>query len=115
MTPGLITSVSQGVATVTINRPERRNAINGELCDALLASLTGLSEDETVRVVILTGAGQDAFCAGGDVKRMDGIAAQSFDTRLSNLRRWGKITLLLHDMPKITIAMVNGVAAGAGL
>jgi 2-(1,2-epoxy-1,2-dihydrophenyl)acetyl-CoA isomerase len=115
MTPGLIASVSQGVATVTINRPERRNAINGELCDALLASLTGLSEDETVRVVILTGAGRDAFCAGGDVKRMDGIAAQSFDTRLSNLRRWGKITLLLHDMPKITIAMVNGVAAGAGL
>ncbi len=111
----LLQDVARGVAVLTINRPERRNAINGELCDALLASLTTLSTEESVRVVILTGAGTDAFCAGGDVKRMDGIARQSFDLRLANLRRWGGITLLLRNMPKITIAQVNGVAAGAGL
>ena len=111
----LLTSIAQGVAVLTITRPDRRNAINGELCDALLASLTALSEDADVRVIILTGAGTQAFCAGGDVKRMDGIAKQSFEHRLDNLRRWGGITLLLRSMPKITIAMVNGVAAGAGL
>jgi len=113
--PGLITTLSDGIAVLTINRPDRRNAIDGALCDELLASLTGLSEDAEVRVIILTGAGEKAFCAGGDVKHMDGIAKQSFDFRLANLRRWGGITLLLHNMPKITIAMVNGVAAGAGL
>jgi 2-(1,2-epoxy-1,2-dihydrophenyl)acetyl-CoA isomerase len=110
----LLESLSDGVATLTINRPERRNAIDATLCDALLARLEALSADDAAAVVILTGAGTDAFCAGGDVKHMDGIAKQSFDDRLTNLRRWGRITTLLHGMPKITIAMVNGVAAGAG-
>jgi 2-(1,2-epoxy-1,2-dihydrophenyl)acetyl-CoA isomerase len=111
----LLLSVSQGVATLTINRPERRNAMDGALCDALLSSVTALAADESVGVVILTGAGTDAFSAGGDVKRMHGIAQQDFEERLANLRRWGGITLLLRGMPKVTIAMVNGVAAGAGL
>ena len=113
--PDLMRSVSQGVATLTINRPDHRNALNGTLCDDLLATLTDLSQDDSVAVIILTGAGQNAFCAGGDVKRMDHIATQDLDQRVANLRRWGGITLLLHTMPKITIAMVNGVAAGAGL
>ena len=111
----LLTTAAHGIAILTINRPDARNAINGEVCDELLSLLTSLSEDEQIRVVILTGAGSAAFCAGGDVKHMDGIAKQSFDDRLANLRRWGRITLLLHNMPKITIAMVNGIAAGAGL
>jgi len=113
--PDLIREVSHGVATLTINRPERRNAINGALCDDILEALTDLSTDDDIAVVILTGAGDKAFCAGGDVKRMDHIATQDFDERVANLRRWGGITMLLHTMPKITIAMVNGVAAGAGL
>jgi len=113
--PDLIRSDSKGIATLTINRPERRNAIDGALCDELLAALTEIERDEQIGVVILTGAGHQAFCAGGDVKRMDHIAAQDFDERVANLRRWGGITMLLHAMPKITIAMVNGVAAGAGL
>jgi 2-(1,2-epoxy-1,2-dihydrophenyl)acetyl-CoA isomerase len=113
--PDLIRSDSQGIATLTINRPERRNAINGALCDELLAALTEIERDERIAVVILTGAGHQAFCAGGDVKRMDHIATQDFEERAANLRRWGGIALLLHTMPKISIAMVNGVAAGAGL
>jgi 2-(1,2-epoxy-1,2-dihydrophenyl)acetyl-CoA isomerase len=112
--PALLETFADGIATLTINRPERRNAIDGSLCDALLARLEVLAKDDAVAVVIISGAGTDAFCAGGDVKHMDGIAKQSFDHRLANLRRWGGITLLLHEMPKITIAMVNGVAAGAG-
>jgi 2-(1,2-epoxy-1,2-dihydrophenyl)acetyl-CoA isomerase len=111
----LLTNVAHGIAILTINRPDRRNAINGDVCDELLIRLSALSEDAEIRVIILTGAGTQAFCAGGDVKRMDGIAKQSFDHRLANLQRWGGITMLLHNMPKITIAMVNGVAAGAGL
>jgi len=113
--PDLIRAVESGIATLTINRPDRRNAINGETCDELLAALTDIAEDESIAALILTGAGRQAFCAGGDVKRMDHIAEQSFDHRVANLRRWGGITMLLHTMPKITIAMVNGVAAGAGL
>jgi 2-(1,2-epoxy-1,2-dihydrophenyl)acetyl-CoA isomerase len=113
--PYLLTEATHGIAVLTINRPDSRNAINGEVCDELLSRLTELSEDAQTQVVIITGAGTEAFCAGGDVKRMDGIAKQSFDHRLTNLRRWGSITMLLHNMPKITIAMVNGVAAGAGL
>ncbi len=111
----LLQEISQGIATLTINRPERRNAIDRGVCDALLSSLTALADDPSVGVIILTGAGHDAFSAGGDVKHMDGIAKQPFAERLANLRRWGGITMLLHTMPKITIAMVNGVAAGAGL
>jgi len=113
--PALLRTVADNIATLTINRPERRNAIDGALCDELLTVLTDLAADESVTVVILTGAGHQAFCAGGDVKRMDHIAEQSFEQRLANLRRWGNIAMLLHGMPKITIAMVNGVAAGAGL
>jgi 2-(1,2-epoxy-1,2-dihydrophenyl)acetyl-CoA isomerase len=113
--PDLIRSVAQGVATLTINRPERRNAINGALCDELLAAVTDIENDDSITAVILTGAGTQAFCAGGDVKHMDHIATQDFDERVANLRRWGGITMALHTMPKITIAMVNGVAAGAGL
>ena len=112
--PELLKSVSDGVAIVTLNRPERRNAIDAALCDSLLSTLEELQFDDAVRVVILTGAGTDAFCAGGDVKHMGGIALKSFDERLGNLQRWGGITMLLHSMKKITIAMVNGVAAGAG-
>ena len=113
--PDLIRSVAQGVATLTINRPERRNAINGAVCDELLAALTEIEHCESIGAIILTGAGKQAFCAGGDVKQMDHIAKQDFDERVANLRRWGGIAMLLHAMPKITIAMVNGVAAGAGL
>lgn len=113
--PELIRSDAQGIATITINRPERRNAINGAVCDELLAALTEISGDESIAAVILTGAGDKAFCAGGDVKRMDHIAAQDFEERVGNLRRWGGISMLLRTMPQITIAMVNGVAAGAGL
>jgi 2-(1,2-epoxy-1,2-dihydrophenyl)acetyl-CoA isomerase len=113
--PDLLRSAENGVATLTINRPDHRNAIDGALCDDLLAALTDIAQDESISALILTGAGHQAFCAGGDIKRMDHIAAQNFDHRVANLRRWGGITMLLHTMPKITIAMVNGVAAGAGL
>jgi 2-(1,2-epoxy-1,2-dihydrophenyl)acetyl-CoA isomerase len=113
--PDLIRTVASGIATLTINRPERRNAINGATCDELLAAVSDIANDDSITALILTGAGHQAFCAGGDVKRMDNIAAQDFDQRVANLRRWGGISMLLQTMPKITIAMVNGVAAGAGL
>jgi 2-(1,2-epoxy-1,2-dihydrophenyl)acetyl-CoA isomerase len=109
----LIETVEDGIATVLLNRPESRNAVNAELCDALLETLSRLAVREDVGVVVLTGAG-NAFCAGGDVKRMPSIGRQDPDARIANIRRWGRIGLLLHTMPKVTIAMVNGIAAGAG-
>jgi 2-(1,2-epoxy-1,2-dihydrophenyl)acetyl-CoA isomerase len=109
----LIETVEDGIATLVLNRPDRRNAVDAELCDALLRSLTGLARRDDIGVVVLTGAGS-AFCAGGDVKRMPSIGRQDPEARIANLRRWGRINLLLHSMPKVTIAMVNGIAAGAG-
>ncbi len=109
----LIETVERGVATITLNRPEQRNAVNAEILDALLAVLSRLANQADVGVIVLTGAGK-AFCAGGDVKRMPSIRKLEPEERIANLRRWGRISLLLHTMPKVTIAMVNGVAAGAG-
>jgi len=109
----LVETVEGGVATLVLNRPERRNAIHPPLCDALLERLTDLAGRDDVGVVVLTGA-EGAFCAGGDVKHMPAIKRQEPADRIANLRRWGRIALLLHTMPKVTIAMVNGVAAGAG-
>src|SRR5215216_3622233 len=70
----LLYDVKDGVATVTLNRPEQRNALNGELLAALVEAMTRVREDEAVRAVILTGAGDQVFCAGAD---LGGFAADA--------------------------------------
>jgi len=112
-----------GVAIVTLNRPDRLNALNFAIMTELRLALTEVAEDATVGCVVLTGAGR-GFCAGGDLK--DGGAEkgalavnrdqgsrteQSFD----NLRRHMQSSWLLHEMKKPAIAMVNGPVAGAGI
>src|ERR1043166_8317636 len=111
----LIETIADGVATLTLNRPERLNALSAPIMDGLLEALPRLAADPAIGAVVLTGAGR-AFCAGGDVKRM----AEEPDARASadavaNLRARMEISRLLHEIPKVTIAMVNGPAAGAGL
>jgi 2-(1,2-epoxy-1,2-dihydrophenyl)acetyl-CoA isomerase len=118
-TEELLAEVDDGVAVVTMNRPERRNALSGTMLDAMGRVLAYLEVDDGVGCVVLTGAG-GAFCAGGDVK---GMAARdaggdrtSIDQRIQRQRLQQRATSgKLWSMPKPTIAALPGPAAGAGL
>src|SRR3954471_7135645 len=111
----LIESIADGVATLTLNRPDRLNALSAPIMDGLLDAVPRLSADSAVGVVVVTGAGR-AFCAGGDVKRMaDEPDERNAPDAVAKLRARMEISRLLHEIPKVTIAMVNGPAAGAGL
>jgi 2-(1,2-epoxy-1,2-dihydrophenyl)acetyl-CoA isomerase len=117
MTTDLLETVKDGVAVLTLNRPDRLNAMSRPMLDALLEALPRLAEDPAVGVVVLTGAGR-GFCAGGDVKAMaEGteLGGQSMEERAQALRSRMETSRWLHEMPKPTIAMVRGPAAGAGL
>jgi 2-(1,2-epoxy-1,2-dihydrophenyl)acetyl-CoA isomerase len=111
----LIESVTGRVATLTLNRPDRLNALSSPIIDGLLEALPRLAADAQVAVVVLTGAGR-GFCAGGDVKSMaEGTSQLGLDDAVQRLRARMEVSRLLHEIPKPTIAMVNGPAAGAGL
>jgi 2-(1,2-epoxy-1,2-dihydrophenyl)acetyl-CoA isomerase len=117
MAEDLLESVKDGVAVLTLNRPDRLNAMSGPMLDALLEALPRLTEDPAVGVVVLTGAGR-GFCAGGDVKAMaEGreFGGTTLEEKAQALRSRMEVSRWLHEMPKVTIAMVRGAAAGAGL
>ncbi|WP_232464790.1 enoyl-CoA hydratase [Bordetella genomosp. 8] len=106
-----------GVLVLTLDRPERRNALSLPLYESLLVALQAAARDDEIGAVVLTGAGP-SFCAGGDVVRMAsnvGAPPAPFEVRLRDLRRRTGISELLHAMPKPTIAMIRGHAIGAGL
>jgi 2-(1,2-epoxy-1,2-dihydrophenyl)acetyl-CoA isomerase len=111
----LIETIDQGIATLTFNRPERMNALSTGIMEGLLRGLPRLAGDPAVRVIVLTGTGR-AFCAGGDVKSMaEGGEQRSAAEATSHLRSRMEVSRILHELPKPTIAMINGPAAGAGL
>jgi len=112
--PDLLQSIEDGVAVLTLNRPERLNALSAEMLTGLSDALQRCAEDEAVGCVVLTGAG-NGFCAGGDVKSMATRAPRSFEQRAEGIRHMHRIPLLMRSMPKVIIGMVNGVAVGAGL
>lgn len=116
MTQDLITDRKGGILIITMNRPERRNAMSRPMINALHETLEKAAKDPEVRAVVLTGAG-GAFCAGGDVKAMNEGAHRdaSFYEQRRNLRDRMDCSRLLHEMPKPTIAAIEGAAAGAGL
>jgi 2-(1,2-epoxy-1,2-dihydrophenyl)acetyl-CoA isomerase len=124
VTDHLIETFEDGIATLTMNRPEARNALSGEMLAAMEAALTRVAYDSKVRAVVLTGAG-NAFCAGGDVKGFaadnsrganpGGSGGPSIEARVAGLRRGMEMVKLLHEMPKPTLAVIPGPAAGAGL
>ncbi len=111
----LLETIEDGVATLTMNRPERRNAMSAEMMSGLAEALPRLAANADVGTVILTGAGP-AFCAGGDIKGMAASTGeQSLEQRVTRLRGGMEVSRMLHEMPKPTIAMIRGAAAGAGL
>ena len=117
MTQDLLESVKDGVAVLTLNRPDRLNAMSSAMLDAMLVALPRLAEDPDVGAVVLTGAGR-GFCAGGDVKAMaEGRESEGtgLEEKAQALRSRMEVSRWLHEMPKPTIAMVRGAAAGAGL
>lgn len=117
MTEDLLESVKDSVATLTLNRPARLNALSGPMLDALLEALPRLAADAGVGCVVLAGAGR-AFCAGGDVKAMaEGreFGEGTLEDKAQALRARMEVSRWLHEMPKPTVAMVRGAAAGAGL
>ena len=104
-----------GLLTITMNRPDRRNALNPEMTRGLVEAALRASEDHEVRAVLLRGAG-GTFCVGGDVKSMaEGRAPLPFEAKLTNLRRGMEVSRILHEMPKPVVAQLDGAAAGAGL
>ncbi len=116
----LITKIEDGVLTLTMNRPEAMNALSGAMLNALQAELEKYADDRSIGCVVLRGAGDRAFCAGGDVKGMasgTGISGgdRTYEDKVAGIRVSMRASELLHEMGKPTIAMVNGVAAGAGL
>jgi 2-(1,2-epoxy-1,2-dihydrophenyl)acetyl-CoA isomerase len=104
-----------GLLTITMNRPERKNALNPEMVAGLVEAARRAADDPEVRAVLLKGAG-GSFCVGGDVKSMAaGRAPLPFEVKMENLRRGMEVSRILHQMPKPVVAQLNGAAAGAGL
>jgi 2-(1,2-epoxy-1,2-dihydrophenyl)acetyl-CoA isomerase len=112
----LLYEVKDGVATLTLNRPERLNALGGSLRDDLHDAITRSSGDSDVRVMVITGAGK-GFCAGGDVKAMNEAKEGKRERPLIEKVAPGRDRTLLamRDAPQPIIAAVNGAAAGAGM
>ena len=121
-TDHLLGRVEDGVAVLTMNRPERRNALSGPMLEAMARTLAVVELDDEVGAVVLTGAG-GGFCAGGDVKGMaggdgagSGDGRPAYDSVVHRQRRSQRETSgRLYEMPKPTIAALPGPAAGAGL
>lgn len=112
----ILTSLENGVATLTLNRPDRLNALSHDLITKSTETLARWEEDPSVAVIVVTGSGR-AFCAGGDIGGMaqENSAPRPLEERIDWLRRAQQISWRLYNMPKITIASVNGFAMGAGL
>lgn len=104
------------IAIVTLNRPEKRNAISTPMIEELLAALNAAEADSSVRVVILTGAGK-AFCSGMDLETLQAIAKQTHEENLADSRRMARMFQLVYGFPKPLITAVNGaaIAGGCGL
>ncbi len=115
----LLTELKDRVLYLSLNRPDKLNAMSNEMMTGLLDALTQTASDSKIGAVVLTGAGR-GFCAGGDITAMrarneSSAPAPTIEERVAGLRRGEEASLLLHEMPKVTIAAVNGPAAGAGL
>ncbi|GJF03890.1 enoyl-CoA hydratase/isomerase family protein [Pseudonocardia sp. D17] len=115
MTDTVLVETRGRVRVVTLNRPDRYNAMTDELLGGLLVALEAAAADDAIGAVVVTGAGK-AFCAGGDLAAIDDFRPDlPTAERTAALQNLHRSSLLLHDMPKATIAAVNGPCAGAGL
>ncbi len=118
--PDLLTEVRGRVATLTLNRPDKLNALNSEIIRGSIAILKDWARDPGVGAIVVTGSGR-AFCAGGDVSKfLEGgpqgsSADRTLEQRIDELRESQDLSWQLYNSGKVTIAAVNGFAMGAGL
>ncbi|QGM47242.1 enoyl-CoA hydratase-related protein [Methylocystis heyeri] len=104
----------RGALTLTLNRPDRHNAFNGELVAALIETLDAAERDERIRLVILRGAGR-SFCAGADIDWLQRMAASSFEENLADAAELAKLMQQLDRLSKPTMAFIHGAAYGGGV
>ncbi len=112
----LLYEARDGVATLTLNRPDKRNAMNGELVTALTEALERAAGDEDVRVVALRGAGKD-FCSGADLAELEKIADMGREESMSDAMRMGELFIAMrrHRCPVVAVVRGNALAGGSGL
>ncbi|HTH54257.1 MAG TPA: enoyl-CoA hydratase-related protein [Edaphobacter sp.] len=111
----ILVTEEDGIKTIMLNRPERRNAMTPEMQDELIAAFEKAAVDHS-RVIVLTGAGE-AFCAGLDLVHLQAIADKSQSEHVADAERLSRLFRMLYELPKPTIAMVHGpaIAGGTGL
>jgi enoyl-CoA hydratase/carnithine racemase len=115
MSEHLTFTVTDGIGKITLNRPERMNAFTFEMIDAWNAALQQCRTDDAVKVILVTGSG-NAFCSGGDIVEMGDRLQHTPEQRKNELfNRIERIPLALEDLDKPVIAVINGVATGAGM
>jgi enoyl-CoA hydratase/carnithine racemase len=107
----LLQNNQDGIATLTLNRPQQYNALSGELLTALQSALDAIADDESIRVVIIAASGK-AFCAGHDLKEMRSSDDRAFHQALFD--QCGRMMMSIHQLPQPVIAQVNGIATAAG-
>ena len=110
----VLTSIDNGVATVTLNRPKLHNAFDDAMIAALTDAIKALGSDPAVRVVVLRGAGK-SFCAGGDLAWMRRMAGYGREENLADARALSELMHVLDTLPRPTIAVVHGAAYGGGV
>lgn len=114
MADTVLYEAADGLATITLNRPDAMNALSTEAKAALRDAVVHASEDGTVRAVLLTGTGR-AFCVGQDLKEHVGLLAQGSKTPWTTVEEhYNPLVTAIAGMPKPVVAAVNGIAAGAG-
>lgn len=114
--PVLVERLAEGVASLTLNRPDKRNALNADLVRALGAALDRLADNAAVRVVTLAGAGKD-FCAGADLAELERLAEAGREESLRDARSLGDLFRRMRAHPRPLVALVHGraLAGGCGL
>jgi methylglutaconyl-CoA hydratase len=114
--PKVLFSVDQSIARITLNRPDKRNALNDELVSEFKDALNTAAQNETVRVVLVTGAGKD-FCSGADLASLQRISQAGVEESLASARVMGELFVEMRRNPRPIIAAVRGraLAGGCGL
>lgn len=110
----ILVAQTNSIATITLNRPDKRNAMNGKLISELLQALRTFSSDEKVRVLMINGKGEH-FCAGADISWMQQIATGAYDENYDDAVRLADLMYQLYSFPKPTIVLAHGATLGGGL
>jgi enoyl-CoA hydratase/carnithine racemase len=110
----LLQSIGEGIGILTFNNPEKLNAISVEMAAGLAEALTAMKDDPSVRVLILTGAGEKAFISGGDISQFDKTRPNA-EVAAKSAEKFRERQALLANFPKPTISMIRGYCLGGGL